>query len=142
MFEKHCPRCRSTRLQLGYKESSLRLIGIGELLCNNCNLEFKSFTLFGSLRREQSTREETTRNRRRAPRFKVRLPVRVAQIISYSDGGEARLSTPLSGEARDLSKLGLAIILPASGVGGYDFTDLSKRLSIHLTLPDGVVTMG
>ena len=49
-----CPRCKSLRIQLGYKDKSLlvRLAGGDEFLCNNCGLEFKSFDSSGKVKRK------------------------------------------------------------------------------------------
>ena len=46
-----CPRCGSTRVRHGYgrERFGLRLIGVRELLCNQCNLSFTRFVLPGMM---------------------------------------------------------------------------------------------
>lgn len=58
---------------------------------------------------------------------------------------QLRYSPTLEGYARDISKIGLAIILPAIRVAGHDFTrnftGQNKTLWVRLGLPTGPVTM-
>lgn len=51
MFEPRCPKCKSTRVQYGYTQPHplLRLLGIKNLLCNNCNHPFKAFALHSAV---------------------------------------------------------------------------------------------
>jgi len=46
-----CPRCGSSRIRHGYgrERFGLRLIGVRELLCNQCNLSFTRFVLPGMM---------------------------------------------------------------------------------------------
>jgi hypothetical protein len=141
MFKQHCPRCQSLRLQLGFKDSPLplRAVGIQELLCNNCNLEFRGVVLFGRLERARDTQPETIVNRRRAPRFKVKIPVTVAAVVKDTAYSETKYSTPLQGHTLDLSSIGVAVILPGHRAGEYDLTAPDQRLWIKLQLPTGPV---
>lgn len=141
-FRSHCPRCQSSRLQLGFKDTALplRLVGVQELLCNNCNLEFKGVT-FGKLERARATHEEAIANRRRAPRLKVKLPVTVAAIIKDPLKRGVKYSPMLQGHTRDISGIGLALVLPDVRAGEHDITAPEQRLWVKLELPTGKVVM-
>jgi hypothetical protein len=138
-----CPRCHSTRIQLGYADAPLpvRLIGVRGLLCNNCNLEFRGMALFSKLKRERCGGEELGGNVRRAPRFRVRLPLTAARIETGHGSDEAWYSPPLRGHSHVISKVGLGLVLPSPHVGRYDFTDTGHTLWVRLTLPTGAVVM-
>jgi hypothetical protein len=143
MFAPHCPRCKSVRIQLGFQDAPLlrRLIGIRELLCNNCNLEFRGFLLFHKLERVHSTHSETIANKRRAPRFKAQIPVNVAVMLESPVSSQNQYSAVIRGHTRDISKIGLAIVLPAIRSGEHSFVDSNKGLWVSLQLPSGLVTM-
>jgi hypothetical protein len=51
MTARHCPKCRSSRVRRGYTDTPLllRLIGVYNLLCDNCNLLFKGFAVPGTV---------------------------------------------------------------------------------------------
>ena len=142
-FTLRCPRCESARVQLGYGDPPLhlRLLCIRDLLCNNCNLEFRGFALPRRVKRGRSDQPDDTRNRRRAPRFSVRLPLLVRQIVRGHFGGEAEYSPTVNGHTRGLSKIGIAFAIPRDAAEGYDFSDPGKRLQIWLRLPAGTVMM-
>jgi hypothetical protein len=142
MFKPHCPRCQSSRLQLGFKDTPLplRLVGVQELLCNNCNLEFKGVA-FGKLERAKATHEETIRNRRRAPRFKVKVPFTLAVLIKDPRSQGVKYSPMLHGHTVDISGIGLALFLPDVRAGEYDVSAHDQRLWLKLELPTGAVVM-
>lgn len=141
MLSQRCPRCNSSRIQHGYNDSPefLRLVGIHELLCNNCNLEFKGLAPLGK-KRERSTKDEFI-NRRRTPRFTVRLPVSVAQIKKSPVSKEVRYSAVLKGHTHVISQLGLTLVLPSTHIGSHDFTDTGHSLRVKLALPTGIIVM-
>jgi hypothetical protein len=128
---------------LGFQEAPLllRLVGIRELLCNNCNLEFRGFVLFGKRERAHLTNPETIENRRREPRLSAHIPVKVAVILDSEPGQQIQYSKVLQGHTAAVSKIGLAILLPAITSGEYSFADANKGLWVSLELPTGPVTM-
>jgi hypothetical protein len=72
-------------------------------------------------------------NRRRAPRYRVSLPVSVTLL-----GAEASAEPALSqGRTRDVSEDGLGLILPNIRVGGSYLVGDSVTLRVTLKLPDG-----
>lgn len=143
IFSPNCPRCRSPRVQLGYENTSLssRVFGLNELLCNNCGLTFKGFAVPGSVKRAPSQKKEIAGNRQLAPRFKVKLTANLAVTLSDSWEGETKLSPRLEGYTRDISKIGLAIVVPEYGYFGFNFSDPNQRLVVAVALPTGVVEL-
>ncbi len=61
MISQKCPKCRSSRIQRGYKPSPLifRLFGIYNLLCDHCNLLFTGFALPGTVRKRGKRSQQT-----------------------------------------------------------------------------------
>ena len=60
MFGPRCPKCRSSRVQYGYARSLflLKIFGIKNLLCNNCNYPFKAFALHSAVSRASKRRRK------------------------------------------------------------------------------------
>ena len=51
MIAQRCPKCGSRRLRRGYTDTPLplRMIGVYNLLCDNCNLLFRGFAVPGTV---------------------------------------------------------------------------------------------
>jgi ribosomal protein L37AE/L43A len=51
VISQRCPKCRSSRVRRGYTDTPLllRVIGVYNLLCDNCNLLFRGFALPGTV---------------------------------------------------------------------------------------------
>jgi len=51
MISQRCPKCNSTRIRAGYRPTLLwsKLLFRYNLLCNNCNWEFKGFAVPGTV---------------------------------------------------------------------------------------------
>lgn len=143
MFKLRCPRCKSVRVQLGFNEPPpiLKVCGIRELFCNNCAFEFKRFAPLNKLERSESHEPETTLNKRRARRFKVRLNLRLAKILKERFGEETLYGLELSGYTQDISKIGLAIVLSDTRADDADFSDSRMGFSVWLDLPTETVKM-
>lgn len=137
MFTPRCPRCQSRRIQHGFNDAplGLRLLGINELFCHNCHLEFKGFALPGSLKRVPSSRDEAGVNRRRAPRFKARLTAYVSLMDVDPASKGMRYSAELRGQTRQISAMGLSVELPESPDWSRRFNGSGRRLRIRLLLP-------
>ena len=137
IFSPTCPRCRSPRVQLGYESTSFseRVFGVNELLCNNCGLTFKGFAVPGSIKREPSQKKELAGNRQLAPRFKVKFPVSLT--IPDTDPFGLKLKPPprLEGYTRDISRIGLAVVVPDVQHDGYNFSSSAHRLIVSVSLP-------
>ena len=63
MILSHCPKCQSSRIRRGYRDTPLllRAIGIYSLLCDNCNLLFKGFAVPGTVPARGSSRRKKRR---------------------------------------------------------------------------------
>jgi hypothetical protein len=136
-----CPRCKSLRIQLGYKNKSLlsRLAGGDEFLCNNCGMEFKSFDISGKLKRKPATAvDEPFANRRRAPRYKSRLAVSISLAQKDPATGKLVLSKTSRGRCETISRLGVALSFTGSRFDAHDFKK-GRLLVVTITLPNGTV---
>lgn len=81
-------------------------------------------------------------NRRRAPRYKLRLPLSISLLDVRSSANGARTRSPaLEGYTRDLSETGLAIILPAIRIGENYLMGEGRTLRVVLELPTAPVEM-
>lgn len=51
VVSQRCPKCRSSRIRRGYRNTPLLLpmIGVYSLLCDNCNLLFTGFAVPGTV---------------------------------------------------------------------------------------------
>ena len=84
------------------------------------------------LRTIASRLRELVGNRRRAPRYKMRLPV----FVSLLDTATGDAPAGVTGHTRDVSESGLAVILPAIRVGGRYLAGDGVTLRLTLKLPD------
>lgn len=136
-----CPRCKSLRIQLGYKEKSILalLAGGNEFLCNNCGLEFRSFDESGKVKRKPATQPESNPNRRRAPRFKVRLPIMVSLADKEAVTGKLVRSKAFRGHCVTISKVGLALSLTGARFDAREFVKAGRLLFVTITLPNGAI---
>jgi hypothetical protein len=80
-------------------------------------------------------------DRRRAPRYRQRLPFIISLPDVRSGGGAngALRSPSLEGFTRDVSATGLALILPAIRIGEHYLTNEDRPLRITLEMPTGTL---
>jgi hypothetical protein len=59
MATQNCPKCKSDRVRLGYRPTSifLKMICRYNLLCDNCNWEFTGFAIPGTVRKKTKKRK-------------------------------------------------------------------------------------
>ena len=136
-----CPRCGSSRIQLGYKDLSIlaRIAGGNEFLCNNCGLEFKSFDVSVKAERKPARVPESTPNRRRAPRYKAHLPAVISLIERDNVARKLVRSKASRGHCETISKLGVALSFVGSRFKEQDFKKTGRLLHVTITLPNGPV---
>ena len=136
-----CPRCSSSRIQIGFKDRSIlaRLAGGDEFLCNNCGLEFKSFDLSGNVRRSAAYETESLTNRRRAPRYKAHLPAMISLVEKDAVTSKLILSKASRGHCVTISQLGLALSFVGSRFKDDEFIQTGRLLFVTITLPNGPV---
>ncbi|MDT5120630.1 MAG: PilZ domain [Acidobacteriota bacterium] len=84
-------------------------------------------------------------NRRRAPRYRIRLEAEMTLGASLpgakTSAERSGQRLKLAGYTRDISETGMAIIVPTIHIGGQYFTDSNRKLQIVLTLPTGLVEL-
>ena len=84
-------------------------------------------------------------NRRRAPRYRIRLEAEMTLSTSLpgakTSAERSGRQLKLAGYTRDISETGMAIIVPTIRIGGQYFTDSNRKLQIVLTLPTGLVEL-
>jgi hypothetical protein len=151
MASQKCPKCGSGRVQRGYRDAPfvLRLFGVNELLCNNCSAEFRGFALPGTVSRSRRRKIEPGRSRaagdhQRAQRFAMRVPVKVHLLDAGGKNlhGSANF-TPifLDGYTRNLSLIGIAIILPEARFTDHDLAIRHRRARVLLNIPPRTLTV-
>ncbi len=84
------------------------------------------------LRTIASRLRELMSNRRRAPRYRVRLSV----FVSVLDSAQGAAPAGVAGHTRDVSDGGLAVVLPAIRVGDRYLAGDGTMLRLTLKLPD------
>ena len=78
-------------------------------------------------------------NRRRAPRYRARLPFSVSLVEGKAAAHDnARRAPGLVGVTHDLSASGLALIVPAIRIGDRYLTGAGRLLLVALELPAGI----
>ncbi len=134
MAASRCPKCGSARVQRGFNDAPLvlRMIGVCELLCNNCNAEFRGFALPGTVSRSRSHKIELAKHgnvdrRQRAQRFVVRIPVKVHLLDSTAKGAPLSI---LDGYTRNISTIGFAIILPEARFTDDNLSSERRRIRV------------
>jgi hypothetical protein len=134
-----CPRCNSQRIQRGYHALAipLRLIGIQELLCNNCNLEFKKLDPLGKFKRAPSSEKEPAANRRRAPRYRAHLQANIHLAEKNRETGKISYSEPARGHCEVIGKFGAGLSFVGSRLPEAELTRIGRLLFITIQLPAG-----
>ena len=134
-----CPRCKSLRIQRGFNDTFilLRVLGVQELLCNKCSLEFKGFDPLRKLARAPSRNREPFVDRRRAPRFNAHLPAKISLVEATTTVGKLSYSPPSLGQCRSISKAGMLLGLIGSRFPEEDLSKPGRLLYVTVELPDG-----
>jgi hypothetical protein len=134
-----CPRCNSSRIQRGYDAIAVlsQLIGRHELLCNNCNLEFKSIDLFKKFKRARSAEKEPSHNRRRAPRYPAHLPATIHLAEKNSDAGKVSYSRSSRGHCEVIGKFGVALAFVGTRFAEEEVARVGRLLFVTIDLPNG-----
>lgn len=78
--------------------------------------------------------ETISNNRRREPRYRVRLTA----SVSIVEGVEENQWDTVLAYTRDISREGLCLIMPSSRMGCHNLEEASHLLQIRLVLPNGV----
>jgi PilZ domain len=78
--------------------------------------------------------ETISNNRRREPRYRIRLTA----SVSIVEGVEANQWATVLAYTRDISREGLCLIMPSSRMGCHNLEEANHVLQIRLVLPNGV----
>jgi len=137
--DMRCPRCNSSQIQRGYDAgaSPLRLIGMHEMLCNTCNLEFKSLDPFGRFKRSRSDPKQATYNRRRAPRYQAHLPATIHLAEKNAETGKVSYSQSARGHCEAISKFGVALTFVGTRFAEEEVARVGRPLFVTIDLPNG-----
>jgi|ERR1051326_1338597 transposase-like protein len=84
-----CPRCGSNRVRHGYgrERFGLRLIGVRELLCNQCNLSFTRFVIPGTM-------PKSGRHSKKSGHSETKEPITAEPPIEESTSAESNTTEP------------------------------------------------
>ena len=136
-----CPRCKSSRVQRGYNDSSLvlQMAGLHELLCNNCGLEFKGFDPLRRIKRTPARQKENINNHRRFPRYRVHLPATIALVLRNPLTWEVSYSDASRGHCQTISQGGMALAFVGSRFSEEQLTRPGCPLYVTLNLPGSVI---
>ena len=136
-----CPRCKSSRIQRGYSDARipLRFIGLHDLLCNKCGLEFKGLDPLGRLKRAPRSEIDTSRNRRRVPRYPAHLPATIHLAEKSLDSGKVSYSKPSRGHCESISKWGLTLSFVGTRFTEKQLSLVGQLLFVTIDLPNGPI---
>ena len=81
------------------------------------------------------------KDRRRSPRFRVRLLFSVSVCRKPNGNGLSHRGRPLKGHTRDISLNGMALNLPQIHVDGHHLAAEGSELDLRLELPGGAIPM-
>lgn len=136
-----CPRCKSSRIQRGYNDAPLplRFMGLRELLCNKCGLEFKGLDPFGRLERSPQYEIDCSATRRRVPRYAAHLPATIHLAEKNSDTGKVSYSQPSRGHCESISKCGLTLSFLGTRFTEEEVSRVGQLLFVSIDLPNGPI---
>ena|SRR6185503_4464471 len=136
-----CPRCKSTRLQRGYDDSSIvfQMAGLHELLCNNCGLEFKGFDPLRRLKRMPAKHTPKRSNDRRFPRYKVHLSATISLVERNPVTWEVSYSGAAHGHCETISQGGMALAFMGSRFREDQLSRPGCQLYVNVKLPAAVI---
>jgi len=81
------------------------------------------------------------KDRRQSPRLSVRLALSISVSRKANSNGSGPSSRTLKGHTRDISRKGLAMMLPQVHLAGYHLAAEGRELHVVLELPDGPMAM-
>ncbi len=136
-----CPRCKSSRIQRGYDDAPLplRFMGLRELLCNKCGLEFKGLDPFGKLERAPQFEIDFSSTRRRVPRYAVHLPATIHLAEKDPGTGKVSYSQPSRGHCESISKCGLTLSFLGTRFTEEEVSRTGQLLFVSIDLPIGPI---
>jgi len=107
-----------------------------ELLCNNCNLEFKSLDPFKKFKRARSIEKEPSYNRRRAARYQAHLPATI-HLAEKNSSGKVSYSQSSRGHCEVIGKFGAALAFVGTRFAEEEVARIGRLLFVTIDLPNG-----
>lgn len=106
-----CPACRSTRIYRGYRPAPLllRLFFIHDFLCENCNLQFRRFSLTPPRSRRRRSKKNTSHSHQSSHSTEGASSVTVPE----SRPTPQPLNTPVLAQAQSATGSGLGQAVPS-----------------------------
>lgn len=137
-----CPRCNSTRIQRAYDDPPvpLRIIGLREVLCNKCGLQFKRLDPLGRVGRSPSFEIETPGTRRRAPRYTTHLPATIHLAEKNTNTAKITWSDPARGHCESISKVGLTLSFVGTRFREEEIRRPDRLLYVTIDLLNGPIS--
>jgi len=137
-----CPRCKSSRIQRGYNDppAPLRILGLRQLLCNKCGLEFKGLDPLSRVERAPALEIETPGSRRRAPRFNAHLPATIHLAERNAETGKVTWSEPSRGHCESISKAGLTLSFVGTRFPETEIRRPDRLLFVTIDLTNGPIS--
>lgn len=136
-----CPRCKSSRVQRGFQNSTivLQFAGLHGLLCNNCGLEFKGFDPLRRLPRSPVKRKSFEANQRRFPRYKVHLPATISLVERNVLTWDVGYTQRARGHCETISQIGMALSFVGSRFSAEQLVRPGCALYVNVSLPSAEI---
>ena len=107
-----CPACRSNRVYKGYRPAPLllRLLRIHEFLCENCNLQFRGFSILPPRSRSRKGKKSSSQKSSRI--IEPDPPVKITESASQSQSRTYPQPNPLMAQAASAGTSSASQTLP------------------------------
>jgi hypothetical protein len=115
------------------------MLGLHELLCNRCGLEFKGFDPFARFDREPSVETESLGERRRAPRYTGHVSATISLVEGEARAGTVSYTQPSRGHCESISERGMTLSFVGTRFTREDLSRKGRLLFVNVDLPNGPV---
>ena len=113
------------------------MVGMHNLLCNNCGLVFKGFDPLGAHQCAPLDDAKPDSNKRRGPRFYAHLPTAISLIDGDARGGKVSYSQPSRGHCEAIGTFGMRLSLVGTRFPEAELSRIGRLLFIRIDLPQG-----
>jgi hypothetical protein len=117
----------------------LHFIGLRQLLCNKCGLEFKGLDPLSKLERAPRFEVDNSATRRRVPRYSVHLPATIKLAETDPVTGRVSYSRPSMGHCESISKCGLTLSFVGTRLKEEKISRVGQLLFVAVHLPTGPI---
>jgi len=116
------------------------MLGMRQLLCNKCGLEFKGIDPLGRLERAPSFEIDKLGTRRRAPRFTAHFPATIYLAERSPDNQKITRSEPARGHCESISKVGLTLSFVGARFPEKEICRPDRLLFVTVDLKNGPIS--